>query len=95
MFKHILENIGGIESYGMISIVIFFAFFSGILLWAGRARKQHLDSLSTLPLHDGTDGDEYASDGNSPPVRNKFPSPVLRTPSPPPIRRRPAVRGRY
>ena len=58
MFKHILENIGGIESYGMISIVIFFAFFTGVLLWAGRAKKQHLESLSTLPLRDGSERDQ-------------------------------------
>ena len=52
MIKSILEHIGGVGVYGVLSICIFFAFFVGVLLWAARLKKPHLDSMSTLPLED-------------------------------------------
>jgi hypothetical protein len=53
MIKNVLEHIGGVGIYGVLSICIFFAFFTGVLLWAGRMKKSHLTSMSTLPLEDG------------------------------------------
>jgi len=52
MIKNVLEHIGGVGVYGVLSICIFFAFFTGVLLWAVRMKKQHLNSMSTLPLED-------------------------------------------
>ena len=52
MIKNVLEHIGGVGVYGVLSICIFFAFFVGVLLWAARMKKQHLNSMSTLPLED-------------------------------------------
>jgi hypothetical protein len=54
MIKSILEHIGGVGVYGVLSICIFFAFFVGVLFWAARLKKPHLDSMSTLPLEDST-----------------------------------------
>ena len=52
MIKNVLEHIGGVGVYGVLSICIFFAFFAGVLLWAARMKNSHLDSMSTLPLED-------------------------------------------
>ena len=58
MIKSVLEHIGGVGIYGVLSIGIFFAFFAGVLLWAARLKKSHLNSVSTLPLEDGTSAPE-------------------------------------
>ena len=52
MIKSVLEHIGGVGVYGVLSICIFFAFFAGVLLWAARLKKSHLNAASTLPLED-------------------------------------------
>ena len=52
MIKSVLEHIGGVGIYGVLSICIFFAFFGGVLLWAARLKQSHLKSVSTLPLED-------------------------------------------
>jgi len=58
MIKSILENIGGVGAYGVLSICIFFAFFAGVLLWAARLKQSHLNSMSTLPLEDTVPADK-------------------------------------
>jgi len=52
MIKNVLENIGGIHIYGIISICLFFSFFLGMLVWVCRLKKSHLDSMSAMPLED-------------------------------------------
>jgi len=54
MFHNIISNISGVELYGIISICIFFAFFTGMLVWAGTLKKNHLEAMAELPLHDGS-----------------------------------------
>ena len=56
MIKNVLENIGGVGIYGVVSICLFFAFFLAMLVWACRLKKAHLDSMSELPLTDGSSG---------------------------------------
>jgi len=53
MIQNVLEDIGGIGIYGVISICLFFLVFSGALLWAFRLKTPFLKSMSTLPLEDG------------------------------------------
>ena len=53
MIKNVLTHIGGVEMYGIISVLLFFALFSLTLLWAFRLKRPHLDSMGRLPLHDG------------------------------------------
>jgi hypothetical protein len=52
MIKNVLEHIGGVGVYGVLSICIFFGFFVGVLLWAARLKQHHLNSMSTLPFED-------------------------------------------
>ena len=53
MIKNVLSNIDGVGVYGVISICIFFGFFSGVLLWAGLRKKSYLNQMSALPLNSG------------------------------------------
>ena len=53
MIKNILEHIGGIGVYGVISICLFFTVFLGALVWVARMKQSHVDSMSVLPLDDG------------------------------------------
>jgi len=50
MIENILHKMGGISMFGIISICLFFAFFTGMLLWAACLKKPHLNSMSALPL---------------------------------------------
>ena len=49
-FINYLESIGGIEIYPMISLFIFFAFFSALTNYALKADKQHINELKNIPL---------------------------------------------
>jgi hypothetical protein len=53
MIKHFVTEIGGIESYGIVSICLFVAVFAGALVWALRQKRSLLNFLSALPLDDG------------------------------------------
>ena len=52
MFKEVLQEIGGIGLYGVVSICLFFSVFTGTLILACLHRKAWLDSMSALPLED-------------------------------------------
>jgi len=53
MIEHVLHDLDGIEIFGIISICLFFTFFTGMLLWAGRLKKPYLTSMQDLPLDGG------------------------------------------
>jgi hypothetical protein len=53
MIKNVLSDIGGIGIYGVISICLFFAVFTGALFFSLRMKKSQADQLGSLPLHDG------------------------------------------
>ena len=51
MIRNVLQNMGGhIEAYPIISLVIFFSFFLGMLLWVFSLSRRHLQHMSNLPL---------------------------------------------
>jgi hypothetical protein len=54
MFKHYFEQIEGVATLPLISLVIFFAFFVGLALWVIRANKGYLNTMEALPLEDGS-----------------------------------------
>lgn len=53
MIRNVLTHIGGIEAYGIASILLFFAFFTGMLVWAFRLNRRHLEAMGRLPMDDG------------------------------------------
>lgn len=49
-----LENIDGVEIYPMISLLIFFIFFTALFWWVSTAKKAHIEEVSNIPLADDT-----------------------------------------
>jgi hypothetical protein len=52
MIKNILQDIGGIGLYGVISLCLFFAVFSGALVWTFIQRTAFCKRMGALPLED-------------------------------------------
>lgn len=52
MIKHAVETIFNIERYGITSLMIFFLFFTGMLVWAFCLNREVIDKMSQLPLDD-------------------------------------------
>ncbi len=55
MIQHMVEKIGGIANYGMISICLFFVVFTCALVWAFRLKGKFLSTMGSLPLEDETE----------------------------------------
>ena len=53
MEREILARVEGINLYGIVSISIFFLFFTGMLIWVFTKKKNYLDKMSGLPLDGG------------------------------------------
>ena len=50
MIQNVLQNLGGVGIYGIISICLFFGAFVGIVIWAACLKKPYLKSMRALPL---------------------------------------------
>jgi hypothetical protein len=50
MIQNVLRDLGGVEMYGIISVCLFFATFTGALIWALAQKKATCTKLSALPL---------------------------------------------
>jgi hypothetical protein len=48
--KHHMSSISGIEVYPLISFVLFFAFFLGVLIWIVKGNKIYFQEMSRIPL---------------------------------------------
>jgi hypothetical protein len=53
-FINYLESIAGIAIYPLISLLIFFGFFSILILYVVKSGKQHFTELENLPLDSDT-----------------------------------------
>ncbi len=49
-FIHYLEKITGVGIYPLISLMIFFVFFTGLLFWILRADKDYINDLKNIPF---------------------------------------------
>jgi len=54
MIKVILEGIGGIQAFGIISLLLFVTTFMIAAVWALRMTKSHRHRMKQLPLEDAT-----------------------------------------
>ncbi|UXE68520.1 MAG: cbb3-type cytochrome c oxidase subunit 3 [Chryseotalea sp. WA131a] len=52
MYKEVLRSIDNIEIWPIISFVIFFSFFIGLLWWTFSADKKFIDEMKRKPLQD-------------------------------------------
>jgi cbb3-type cytochrome oxidase subunit 3 len=50
-----LEQIGGVEIYPIISLLIFFILFSAMVYLVLTSKKEYIDEMKNLPLDDGDD----------------------------------------
>ena len=53
MIRNVVERIGQADTIGVIAIVFFFTFFTGMLVWAFSLRKNYLKTMSAMPLDGG------------------------------------------
>lgn len=54
MYKNVLASIPGIEFWPIISLVIFFSVFVGLIVWFFRADRTRLQELAERALHDAS-----------------------------------------
>lgn len=50
--KHHMESIVGIEIYPVISLSIFFIFFTVLIVWVVRTDKGYVAAMSQMPLEE-------------------------------------------
>jgi len=63
MIQNVLEHMGGIENYGIISLILFVVTFLGMLIWVLLLKKPALEKMSQLPLQ--TDSEDSEKDLNN------------------------------
>ncbi len=49
-FIHYLETITGVGIYPMVSLTIFFVFFSFVAVWALKADKNYIRTMKSIPF---------------------------------------------
>lgn len=57
--KHHLDTITGVEIYPIISLLIFFTFFTLVIIRVIRQKKEYIQEISALPLNDDIDNNQY------------------------------------
>lgn len=55
MIKNVLTDMGGVELYGILSVLLFFLVFAGALLFALLKKRDFLNYMGALPLSDGSE----------------------------------------
>ena len=53
--KNHMDSIAGIEIYPIISLLIFFIFFVALFWWVITAKKDHIETVSNIPLDNQND----------------------------------------
>jgi cytochrome c oxidase cbb3-type subunit 4 len=49
-FIHYLETITGVGIFPLVSLLIFFVFFTVLLFWAAKANKKYIAELKNIPF---------------------------------------------
>ncbi|GAO45175.1 cbb3-type cytochrome oxidase subunit 3 [Flavihumibacter petaseus] len=49
-FIHYIEKISGVDRYGITSLLVFVLFFTAMLVWVYRTKKERLDEQAHIPL---------------------------------------------
>ena len=50
-FIHYLEKIGGVDIYGILSLMIFVLFFIAMLVWVFKTKRKTFSEISRIPLN--------------------------------------------
>lgn len=51
-FSSYLEQIAGVSIYPIVSLVLFVAFFTGVMIWIYSIDKKEIEHMENLPLQD-------------------------------------------
>ena len=54
MYRQILQSIQDVDIWPVVSLVIFFVFFVGILIKVALTDKKFIKKMEEMPLDDGT-----------------------------------------
>ena len=54
MIQNVIRDMGGIAAFGVISICLFFAVFTGAAIYAFGRSKTFCDRMRVLPLEDSS-----------------------------------------
>jgi hypothetical protein len=65
MIQNVLREVGGIGIYGVISVCLFFAVFSGAMIWSFLQKKSLLKTMSQLPLEEDCDASRSGRKGEN------------------------------
>lgn len=68
MFKHYFERIENVEFWPVFSLIIFFLFFLGLLIYIFRIDKKYIRKMKNLPFEEDGEGEQeerYKTDKNS------------------------------
>ncbi|HLP14858.1 MAG TPA: CcoQ/FixQ family Cbb3-type cytochrome c oxidase assembly chaperone [Bacteroidota bacterium] len=55
MFPHFFQSIDMIAIYPIVSLIIFFTLFVGVVVWALRADPEYIRAMERLPLDPPSD----------------------------------------
>jgi hypothetical protein len=55
MIKNVLQEIGGLGIYALTSLLLFFAVFTGALVWTFLQRASVCEKMRALPLENDSD----------------------------------------
>jgi len=62
MLRDVFKSLGGFESYGLISMIIFLVFFVLLLLHTVSLRRNDVEDFSRMPLDDKSNESEDNQD---------------------------------
>jgi cytochrome c oxidase cbb3-type subunit IV len=65
MYKDFIKQEAGVDFYALFTLVLFTAFFAGLLIYAFTMRKKLVDEMSVMPLELDDD-----TDNNNLPLAN-------------------------
>ena len=51
-FSTYLEQIMGVSLYPVVSLLIFTAFFTGVIIWIARMDRKQVDAMKNLPFNE-------------------------------------------
>ena len=54
MIQNVVREMGGIATFGIISVCLFFVVFGTALIWACLQRASLCEKMRALPLEDGS-----------------------------------------
>jgi len=50
-----MEGMTGVEIYPIITLVIFFLFFTGLIIWVMTTKKNYISEVEQIPLKDNNE----------------------------------------